>query len=184
MAIAIKMLNLIVLVCICFAKTNGCLFTEGKILMFHAKHSQVSHLVESIGKNQAEDCPLAWAPHNCEILVGEFVRKSLQSASTVNGLENLSIGNRFLVIDACEEERIDKYRAKVIIHKPYATYEIMVSPTTVTEFLVFVIGSCLQLTAYSNSKAGYAVQAFLSISTSQHCKAAFHLTFRRPTELI
>ncbi len=157
------MLALIVLACVGFAKTNGCLFTEGKILIFHSKHSQVSHMIENIRQNQIEDCPLAWAPHNCEMLVGELVRKSLRRPSTVNGLENLSIGNRFLVIDACEPERIDKYRAKVLIHKPYATYEIMVSPTTATEFLVFVIGSCLQLTAYSNSKAGYAVQAFFQI---------------------
>ncbi len=184
MAMAIKMLSIVVLVCIGFTKTNGCLFTEGKILIFHSKHSQVSHLVENIRQNQAEDCPLAWAPHNCEILVGEFVRKSLQSASSVNDLEHLSIQNRFLVIDACEAERIDQYQAKVIIHKPYATYEITVSPKTDTAFLVFLIGSRLQLTAHSNGKAGYAVQAFLSISTSQHCKAAFHLTFRRPTELI
>ncbi len=62
------------------------------------------------------------------------MRKSLHSASRVNDLENLSIQNRFLAIVACEAERIDKYRAKVIIHKPFATYEIMVSLTTDTAF--------------------------------------------------
>ncbi len=157
MAIAIKMLSLVVLVCICFAKTNGCLFTEGKILMFHAKHPQVSHMIENIRQNQIEDCPLAWAPHNCEMLVGEFVRKSLRSSSTVNGLENLSIGNRFLVIDTCEEERVDKYRAKVVIHKPYANYRARVRTTTVQ------LVSCLQFTVLSYAKAGYASHAFLHI---------------------
>ncbi len=137
MAEAINMLSFIVLTCIGFAKANGCLFTEsstpqGNHFLFTTLIMYLVYFTEKIlTKAIIEDCPLTWTPHNCEILVGEFVRKSLQSASSVNDLENISIRNGYLVIDACEAEGINKYRSKVVIHEPHATYSIRVSSITV-----------------------------------------------------
>ncbi len=137
MAVAINMLSLIVLVCVGFAKTNGCLFTEsntpqGNHFLFTTLIMYLVYFTEkTLTKAIIEDCPLAWTPHNCEILVGEFVRKSLRSPSSTNGLENISIRNGYMVIDACEAEGIDKYRSKVVIHEPHVTYSITVSSITV-----------------------------------------------------
>ncbi len=137
MAEAIKMLSLVALACIGFAKTNGCLFTEsstpqGSHFLFAVLLIYLVYFTGKILANSIiEDCPLTWVPHNCEILVGEFVRKSLHSPSSTNGLENRSIRNGYLVIDACEAEGVDKYRSKVVIHEPHATYSIRVSSITV-----------------------------------------------------
>ncbi len=132
-----KMLSLIVLTCIGFAKANGCLFTEsdttqGNHFLFAELLINLVYFTEKIlTRAIIEDCPLTWVSHNCEILIGEFVRKSLRSPSSANGPENISIRNGYLVIDACKAEGIDKYQSKVVIHEPHATYSIRVSSITV-----------------------------------------------------
>ncbi len=143
MAVAINMLSLIVLACIGFAKANGCLFTESNTsqsnhFLFTTLIMYPVYFTEKIlTKAVIEDCPLAWVPHNCEILVGEFVRKSLHSPSSTNGLEIISIRNGYMVIDACEAEGINKYRSKVVIHEPHTRYSIRVSSPTVHCFVAY-----------------------------------------------
>ncbi len=88
-------------------------------------------LVEKTKEKPIQVCSPAREQHDYGFFVGEFVRKSLRSASNVNGLEKLSIRYQVIVIDACQTEAANMHRCRVRIHKPYVRYRTKVSLKTV-----------------------------------------------------